>query len=101
MKACLVPYLENTWGSSHPGWPQKGLIGNSRFNRKTQKQLQKLFNNKEVPKHSKSFKKVSPNSQDDTIIDQNKIDMWKAKAAAFDGEKRRDQAEIKSSLNHN
>ena len=65
---------------------------------KCQKQLQKLFSNKEVPKHSKSFKKVSPNSQDDTIIDQNKIDMWKAKAAAFDGEKRRGQAEIKSSL---
>ena len=65
---------------------------------KCQKQLQKLFSNKEVPKHSKSFKNVSPNVQDDTIIDQNKIDMWKAKAAAFDGEKRRGQAEIKSSL---
>ena len=65
---------------------------------KCQKQLQKLFSNKEVPKHSKNFKNVSPNVQDDTIIDQNKIDMWKAKAAAFDGEKRRGQAEIKSSL---
>jgi len=65
---------------------------------KCQKQLQKLFSNKEVPKHSKNFKNVSPNPQDDTIIEQNKIDMWKAKAAAFDGEKRRGQAEIKSSL---
>ena len=65
---------------------------------KCQKQLKKLFSNKEVPKHSKSFKNVSPNVQDDTIIDQNKIDMWKAKAAAFDGEKRRGQSEIKSSL---
>ena len=65
---------------------------------KCQKQLQKLFSNKEVPKHSKNFKNVSPNAQDDTIIDQNKINMWKAKAAAFDGEKRRGQSEIKSSL---
>jgi len=65
---------------------------------KCQKQLQKLFSDKEVPKHSKSFKNITPNIQDDTIIDQNKIDMWKAKAAAFDGEKRRGQAEIKSSL---
>ena len=65
---------------------------------KCQKQLQKLLSNKEVPKHSKNIKNVSPYVQDDTIIDQNKIDMWKAKAAAFDGEKRRGQSEIKSSL---
>ena len=65
---------------------------------KCQKQLQKLFSDKEVPKHTKSFKNERLNAQDDTIIDQNKIDMWKAKAAAFDGEKRRGQAEIKSSL---
>ena len=25
---------DGSWGASHPGWPQKGLIGNSRFNRK-------------------------------------------------------------------
>ena len=65
---------------------------------KCQKQLQKLFSNKIVPKYSKSYKNVRPNVQDDTIIEQSKIDMWKAKAAAFDGEKRRGQAEIKLSL---
>ena len=65
---------------------------------KCQKQLQKLFSNKIVPKHPKSSKNVRPNVQDDTIIEQSKIDMWKAKAAAFDGEKRRGQAEIKLSL---
>ena len=65
---------------------------------KCQKQLQKLFTNKIVPKQNKSYKNVSPNFQDDTIIEQSKIDMWKAKAAAFDGEKRRGQAEIKLSL---
>ena len=26
---------EIIWGTSHPGWPQKRLIGNSRFNSKT------------------------------------------------------------------
>ena len=65
---------------------------------KCQKQLQKLFSDKEVPKHTKNFKNERLYAQDDTIIDQNKIDMWKAKAAAFDGEKRRGQSEIKSSL---
>jgi len=25
--------VARTWGTSHPGWPQKVLIGNSRFNR--------------------------------------------------------------------
>ena len=65
---------------------------------KCQKNLQKLLSNKIVPKQSKSYKSASHNIQDDTIIEQSKIDMWKAKAAAFDGEKRRNQAEIKLSL---
>ena len=33
--------VDNIWGTSHPGWPQKGLIGNSRFNRKTQEKIRK------------------------------------------------------------
>ena len=65
---------------------------------KCQKQLQKLFSNKIVPKQSNDYKNVSSNVQDETVIEQSKIDMLKAKAAAFDGEKRRDQAEIKLSL---
>ena len=27
--------LHYIWATSHPGWPQKRLIGNYRFNRKT------------------------------------------------------------------
>ena len=30
------------WGTSHPGWPQKRLIGNSRFNRKTYGKIGKI-----------------------------------------------------------
>ncbi|MDA9289152.1 HNH endonuclease [Alphaproteobacteria bacterium] len=58
----------------------------------------KFFTKERFPNISKISKNVTPNIKDDTIIEQTKIDMWKAKAAAFDGEKRRGQGEIKLSL---
>ena len=58
----------------------------------------KFVTKKRFPNIFKISKNVTPNIKDDTIIEQTKIDMWKAKAAAFDGEKRRGQAEIKLSL---
>ena len=33
--------LIRTWATSHPGWRQKGLIGNSGFDRKTYEKLRK------------------------------------------------------------
>ena len=35
--------LADSWGTSHPGWPQKRQIGNSRSNRKYRKNQEKLL----------------------------------------------------------
>jgi len=31
----IADFVMNNWGTSHPGWPKKGLLGNSRFSKKT------------------------------------------------------------------
>ena len=64
---------------------------------KCQNQLQKLLNEKIIPAKSRAQKNVS-RFKDEDIIEQSKIDMWRAKANAFDGDKRKGQAEVKSQL---
>ena len=32
-------HVQNTWGTSHPGWPPNGQIVNSRLNRKTEEKI--------------------------------------------------------------
>lgn len=64
---------------------------------KCQNQLQKLLNEKIIPAKSQAKKNVS-RFKDEDIVEQSKIDMWRAKANAFDGEKRKGQAEVKAQL---